>query len=109
MLNKTIGFLLLVTFVINSNTAQQVATSKFIGVTAFRQFTNDSLKPIDPSLFKEDFGIFRNALQQIHPSLYRFNDKKAINNLFDSWLFNIKSKYDTNQVFLNNQIFIKFS
>jgi len=36
-----------------------------------------------PSQLKEDFTVFRNALTEIYPSMYRFDTKENINGLFD--------------------------
>jgi hypothetical protein len=84
MLNKILGFLLLTAFSVSEVSAQQIDTSKLIGLNYLGQSPYDSIKIIDPSLYKEDFIIFKNALEQIHPSLYLFKGKKIINKLFDS-------------------------
>ena len=39
---------------------------------------------ISPELLKQDFLVFRDTLQQLHPSLFRYRDKTTINDLFDS-------------------------
>lgn len=51
---------------------------------SFGQTLKDDLKVIDPSLLKEDFTVFKKSLLQTHPDLYRYNNKKAVDNLFDS-------------------------
>jgi hypothetical protein len=56
----------------------------FCNAVSFSQSINDGLKIIDPSLFKKDFLVFKTALKQSYPSLYRYNDKKTIDKLFDS-------------------------
>ena len=84
MLNKIFYFLSLTILSNNISFAQQVTTSKLIVTPPFSKPSNDSLNVIDHSLFKEDFSVFRNALQRIHPSMYRFKDYKIINDLFDS-------------------------
>lgn len=40
--------------------------------------------PLVPSLLKEDFKLFREALQKEHGGLYRYKSKKVIDNVFDS-------------------------
>jgi len=50
----------------------------------FGQSLKDSLKIIDPSLLKIDFTIFKKSLLQKHPDLYRYKNKKELDNLFDS-------------------------
>lgn len=56
----------------------------FCHFIAFGQVSNDTLKIINPSLLKEDFLVFKNVLQQHHPSLYRYKNKKTLDKLFDS-------------------------
>lgn len=51
---------------------------------SFGQSLKDSLKAINPTLLKEDFTVFRKSLQKTHPDLYRYTDKKVLDNLFDS-------------------------
>lgn len=56
----------------------------FCSTVSFGQSINDSLKIIDPSLLKKDFLVFKTALKQSYPSMYRYKDKKTIDKLFDS-------------------------
>ena len=44
---------------------------------------------IDPVALKEDFTVFRNALQYNHAGLYRYKTKKELDRLFDSCLSTI--------------------
>lgn len=84
MLNRIRCFLFFSIFSINLSSAQQVNASSLNATAILSQPSTDNIKVITSSLFKEDFVVFRNALQQIHPSLYRFKDYKTLNNLFDS-------------------------
>ncbi|MEX6690167.1 S41 family peptidase [Danxiaibacter flavus] len=43
-----------------------------------------SLNTMEPALLKQDFTLFRNALQQEHAGLYRYESKAVLDNLFDS-------------------------
>lgn len=71
----------------------------FCHFIAVGQVLNDSLKTIEPLLFKEDFIVFKNVLQQHHPSLYRYEDKKTIDKLFDSCYLTINQNTTTIQFF----------
>jgi len=56
----------------------------FCRTASFGQPIYDSLKISDPSLLKKDFLVFKTALKQNYPSLYRYKDKTTIEKLFDS-------------------------
>ena len=43
-----------------------------------------SFKNVSPEILKEDFTVLRDSLQQLHPSLYRYKNKRTISHLFDS-------------------------
>ena len=39
---------------------------------------------IAPEILKEDFTIFKDSLQKLHPSLYRYQNKEVLTKMFDS-------------------------
>jgi len=53
-------------------------------IDSFGQSANDSIKKIDPELLKQDFTIFRDSLERLHPGLYRYKSKNEMDKLFDS-------------------------
>jgi hypothetical protein len=59
----------------------QIATSRPVNeVEANTVLVN----PINTELLKQDFSIFREALQKEHAGLYRYKSKKSLDKLFDS-------------------------
>jgi len=56
----------------------------------------DSLKRIEPSLLKQDFVVFKSALQKIHPSIYRFQTQSRFNELFENYYNSINT--NTSQI-----------
>src|ERR1035437_9934969 len=56
----------------------------------------DSLKVIEPTLLKQDFVAFKDALLKTHPSLYRFQTQKRFNELFENYYNSINT--NTSQI-----------
>lgn len=61
-----------------------------ISITAYAQASNESFKKIAPGLLRHDFLELRDTLQKIHPGLYVYKNKAAIDNMFDSCFSTIK-------------------
>ncbi|MBF7090833.1 hypothetical protein IUY40_04685 [Flavobacterium sp. ALJ2] len=74
-LNKTLLLLLLSITICSAQTIERDS--------------NFSPKVIESPLLKQDFIIFRNELQKSYPSIYRFNSKKNVDNLFDTYFSSI--------------------
>src|SRR6266487_6840272 len=51
---------------------------------SFAQTTNYQQKKIAPALLRQDFSLLWDTLQKIHPSLYVYKSKAAVNGMFDS-------------------------
>jgi len=56
----------------------------------------DSLKVIEPTLLKQDFVAFKEALLKTHPSLYRFQTQNKLNKLFENYYNSINT--NTSQI-----------
>lgn len=54
---------------------------------------------IDQAQLKEDFTLFRNSLEFIHPALYRYKAKGEIDHLFDSCFNTLNSAMSEIQLF----------
>jgi len=61
-----------------------------ISASTFAQSTNEPLKKIPPALLRQDFRELRDTLQKIHPGLYRYRSKSAMDHIFDSCLATIQ-------------------
>jgi hypothetical protein len=55
-----------------------------VGTIAYGQTNSDTLIKIDKDLLKQDFTVFRDSLQKLHPSLYRYQNKNVLTKKFDS-------------------------
>lgn len=55
-----------------------------VGTGSFGQKNSDSLNKINTDQLKLDFTVFRDSLQKLHPSLYRYQNKDVLNKMFDS-------------------------
>ena len=62
------------------------------GTIATGQTTSDSLIKIDTELLKQDFKVFRDSLQKLHPSLYRYQNKEILTKKFDSCYATLNQK-----------------
>ena len=60
------------------------AVSFLLSQLVFAQSADESFKKIPPALLRQDFLVLRDTLQKIHPSLYRYNRKAAVDHVFDS-------------------------
>jgi uncharacterized membrane protein len=61
-----------------------------IPASVFAQSTNQALKKIPPALLKQDFLELRDTLQKMHPGLYRYRSKSAMDHIFDSCFMTIR-------------------
>ncbi len=55
-----------------------------VGTIGYGQTNSDSLIKIDTDQLKQDFTVFRDSLQKLHPSLYRYQNKEILTKKFDS-------------------------
>lgn len=55
-----------------------------INVVGFGQSSADTLQALNINQYRQDFELLRKAFEQTYPSLYRFQDKQAVDKMFDS-------------------------
>lgn len=53
-------------------------------LVAFGQAEHASSKKIAPAALRNDFMLLRDTIQKIHPAMYRYNSKEAVDHIFDS-------------------------
>jgi hypothetical protein len=68
----------------------RILISFLISASAFAQPTNQGLKKIPPALLRQDFLELRDTLQKMHPGLYRYRSKSAMDHIFDSCFATIR-------------------
>lgn len=66
-----------------------------ITIPAFAQTENYQSQKIAPTLLRQDFLLFRDTLQKIHPGLYVYKNKATIDKMFDSCFAAIQDSMTT--------------
>src|SRR5882757_6665790 len=64
-----------------------------LGIITTRPFAQTSSytpQKIAPTALRNDFLLLRDTLQKVHPGLYRFQSKAAMDHLFDSCFATIR-------------------
>jgi len=59
-------------------------------LTSVAQGNSYTPPKISPALLKQDFSMLRDTMQKIHPGMYRYKSKKAIDKMFDSCYASIR-------------------